>query len=368
MMQRALADFRHEIKQLTDFLEAAIAEEHLYPLLNKAIQDAKDVASRDPINQFMAATTSKKRYTYAVGIISLYGAVESFVRSLVEQYLNVISRLSGDVSKLPDKISENHTHLSISYLMNVREKKINNDDTVELVVARLAKCLMNDHDFELNANAFLMRGQNVNRERIRQIASGLGINIPSKRLIKTNAAVRYFSERDPSVLETSSDEVAQSQFSAVDLVTEARNLIAHGVAELCQIENPHVLLAYAAEIVAYCEAVSSVFEQELILHAIECGLAFQMTAPIQTFGDNIVCFDVHLGRIRVGDILALSLDDDTERLRFSPIESLQIDGINQVEIVGQDNLKAGVKVTFRVAQRPSYYVLDDSARKIIFPD
>lgn len=367
-MRGALENFRQEISQLNEFLEAAMVEERLYPLLAQTRVDSDDGAARDAITKFLEATVNKRKYTYAVSVISLYGALESYVRGVVEQYLSAISRLSGGVTGLPDRIAENHTALSINYLVNVRDRKINNDDTVELVVARLAKCLARADDFELNANAFLMKGQNVNRDRIRQTASELGIFITPKRLIRTVAATRYFSERDPSVLETSSDEVAQAQFAAIDAVTDARNLIAHGVAELIQIESPNVLLGYAEEITAYCEAVTSICEQEFISHAIARGSIMPLSAPVRTFGDNIVCFALNDGCISVGDILILSLDDSMEPLRFSRIESLQVDGLDQAEVVGCDGLNVGVRVTFRVTQRPNYCVLSKAARQIIFPE
>lgn len=345
-----------------------MAEERLYPLLIQAREQSDDGAASDAITKFLHATLSKRKYTYAVGVVSLYGALESFVRGMVERYLSIISHLSGGVVRLPDRISENHTRLSINYLVNVRDKKISNDDTVELVVARLAKCLARADDYELNANAFLMKGQNVNRERIRQTALDLGIDIAPKRLMQTVAAKGYFSERDPSVLETPSDEIAQAQFAAVDVVTEARNLIAHGVAELIQIESPDILLGYASEIAAYCEAVTSIFEQEAILHAITLGSVMQLSSPIDTFGENIVCFALNSGVIRVGDILILALEDKMEPLRSARIESLQVDGRDQAEVFGREGLNVGVRAKFRVTRHPSYSVLSQDAKQIIFSE
>jgi len=365
-MRGALENFHQETRQLTAFLEAAISEERLYPLLAQARSDADDSQVREAITKFLEAPTNKKKYTYAVGIISLYGALESFVRKLVEQYLSVISRLSGEVTNLPSRIAENHTAFSINYLLNVRDRKVNNDDTIELVVARLAKCLAGTKDFQLNANAFLMKGQNVNRDKIRQTASELGVPFTPKRLIRTVSATRYFSDRDPSVLTTSSDEVAQAQFAAVDTVTNARNLIAHGVAELIQIERPEMILSYAAEIAAYCEAVTDIFEESSISHAIARGSVTPLPAPIVTYGHNIVCFAFNDGRIGVGDILILLQDDVMEPLRFSRIESLEVDNLNQTEVIGRDGLNVGVRVAFRVTQHPNYFVLSEHAKKVIF--
>ena len=187
-------------------------------------------------------------------------------------------------------------------------------------------------------------------------------SLSDNKVLKTNIS------GSKTVLETLSDEVAQAQFVAVDAVTGARNLIAHGVAELIQIESPDILLGYAAEMAAYCEAVTSIFEQESISHAIACDSVVPLSAPVRTYGNNIVCFALRDGRIGVGDILVLSLDDSMEPLRFSRIESLQVDGVDQAEVIGREGLNVGIRVTFRVTQHPNYCVLSEPARQIIFSE
>ena len=114
-------------------------------------------------------------------------------------------------------------------------------------------------------------------------------------------------------------------------------------------------------------AIPDLVLRELFTCLFSGALEFNnMFASSKGEGTGIVCFSLKEGRISVGDIIILSLEDSTEPLRYSSIESLQVDGLDQTEVIGRDGLNVGVKVAFRVNQRRNYSVLSEPARRIIF--
>jgi hypothetical protein len=58
-----------------------------------------------------AERTDRKRYVYAVAIISLYGLLERFVEALIQAFVEQIAQLVDAYDKLPEEIRKGHLQL-----------------------------------------------------------------------------------------------------------------------------------------------------------------------------------------------------------------------------------------------------------------
>lgn len=355
-MKSVLLDFEKELDALSTFLKATAAEEALHPML-KGLGDALTDQQKSEIDLILSAGTNKRRYSYALAIVTMYGALERFVESAVQRYIALVTQISGAYGRLPEGILKNHIRLSVDYLALVRDGKTRVDQSVETIIAGLASCTPTSLKYEVTWRAFATRLQNVNRERTRDTFRDLGVNLSQRRLEATPSAQAFLAEQGALPAQPRGDAEVQKLFSIVDEVVKARNSIAHGVAAIDQIDDIAILRSQIDEVVTYGRCLWEVLEQDAILHAIGCGNCAELQPVLAVFNKSIVCVEFAQGTIEVGNTICMVTGDVNAPIRHSSIQSIEIEKTSQSKVVGSAGTKIGMKVSFNASMERRYFLV-----------
>lgn len=355
-MRSVLLAFQAESSGLRDFLAAAAAEEALYPKL-KEIAGGLGRQDGDNIDIVLRSSLNRRRYTYVVAIIVLYGALERYIENVVERYIILISDVAGRYERLPAPLIKHHLELSIEYLWLVKESRVRVTESAEDIVSRLSGCIAGNETFEINARAFTLRLGNMNRDRVQRILLHAGIDVTPRRLSYTPSYRTRYAESALKSVDGLNDEEVQKLFREVDELVEARNRVAHGVTNVDEIEDRALIEARIANVEAYVQAVHEVMEQEILQFGIASGLMRRLEPVINVFNDNIVCIEHRDGEIKVGDLIAMTTQETMEPVRAGLIESIEIEREPQESVRGAPDLKIGMKVAMRASKKGHFYLV-----------
>jgi hypothetical protein len=100
-MRSALQTFLVGIVELLRYLTDAANEEVLLGKLLLDRFDTLEPAEVEFLGNLLANTTLRRRYVYAVEIVSLYGLLERFVDTLIERFVDRIASFAGTYADLP---------------------------------------------------------------------------------------------------------------------------------------------------------------------------------------------------------------------------------------------------------------------------
>lgn len=355
-MRSVLLAFQAECGGLREFLAATAAEEALYPKLNE-LGVALQLQDRTNIGLVLRGSLNRRKYNYVVAIIALYGALERYVESVVEKYVRLIASLAGQYNNLPEPIIKHHYNQSIEYLWLMKESRIRTTEQPGDVLGRLAGCVAGNQKFELNYRAFTLRSGNMNQERVKQLCLHAGVEVTARRLSRTPSYRSRYSKTTTDPVEDLNDEEVQKLFVGVDELVEARNQVAHGITNVDEIEDRAILESRLSGVEAYVEAIHDIMEQEVIGFSIVAGHTPELAPLIDVFDHSIVCIEHRAGEIKVGDVIAMTMQEPMEPVRSGAIESIEIDRVRQQTVQGAPDLKIGMKVAMRASKKGHYYLV-----------
>lgn len=355
-MEEALTSFEAELDKLNRFLQGFDAEDALVTHI-LGLPPAARAALSASLELIQANSTIKRRQTYVSAIIVLYGALERYVEEAVAEYTRHLVVIHGEFQRLPEKLRERHTSLTIEYLGSLKDGRVRATEDIDSVVATLHDCLTGKMPFGLNARAFSLRSSNMKFERVREIMSNLDIQIHARRVLSTSSYTRFLHEMVGISVKDMQDSEAHSRLDHINELVALRNDIAHGVANLESIEDTGIVRERAAKLLAFVRALNDIFNCELLKFKLDLGQAVAVEGDIHVFGDHIVGFLWPSGRIIPGDMMVMQPADNGTDLRHGVILSIQIDNVDQDEVDGRDGLMIGVRVPFRVKGNGRYYVM-----------
>lgn len=348
-MRSAFVSFQKEVESLASFLEAAENDSEFLPAMRAKALTTKEQKQLDAI---LDASTVRRRFTYAITVVTLYGALERFVEQALHSYLAFLKHICKNYEDLPQEVLKTHLQLSIDYLALVRDGKVRTDDSAAVVVERLNGCLTGAVDYTFNSHAFTVRSQNVNRESASRLFRNVGIDVSFARLVATKTANDFFAAN-----EQQRDEQLRNPFSVVDTITVARNLVAHGVAYIDQIDDVDVLKSYIQEVSAYVASVFEILQQEALLRILDYDLSEKLGTPIAVYDKRIVCLSLETGSISLGDMIAMHNDTPNDPMRFSKVLRLEVSKTPQATIVGGPGVQFGMEVSFRASDDREYHLI-----------
>lgn len=355
MMREALTSFEAELDKLLRFLDAADGEDALVTAL-LARPDTERVDLNDTLKAIQANSTIKRRQGYVSSIIVLYGALERFVEEAVAEYTESLVEIYQEFHKLPAKLRERHTMLTIEYLASLKDGRMRKTEDIDSVIGTLHACLNGTTPFRLNARAFSLRSSNMSFERIQDILGNLDIKLPGKRILLSRTYRSFLEENVGVSPKDMKDGEINATLKHVNELVRIRNDIAHGVASLESFEDNELVRERAGKIQAFVTSLNEILECKLI----ECRISLGQFIPIQgeiiVYGDHIVCFAWPEDPIALGDILVMQPADNSADLRHGAVDSIQIDGADQSQAYGREGLMIGVRVPFRVKENGTFYV------------
>lgn len=315
---------------------------------------------RDDIREYLSAirdnSTIKRRQNYVSSIIVLYGALERYVEEAVAEFADHLAKIYSEFKNLPKKLQKQHTELTVDYLASLKDGKVREPEELSDVVATLNDCLNGKTPFRLNARAFSLRSSNMKLGRIRDIMGNLDIRTGGRRLLSTPAYSRFLEVIPGVSVKDMQDSEVESTLDHVDDLVALRNDIAHGVANLESIEENDIVRERSEKLRAFVSALNEILTCELLKARMTMKQFVPITGDVQVFGDDVACFLWPYGRIAPGDFLVMEPAERKADLRHGAIESIQIEGVNQTEVFGGDDLMIGVRVPFKVKANGTFYV------------
>lgn len=358
-MKVALQSFLAGTAELNRFLDSSAKEAALLSLLLPAERRGRmEQEERALLDHLAGAVTDRRRYIYAVAIVSIYGLLERYVDSLIADYIGRLSSLVRSFGDMPDAIRKNHFDLSIELARLAADDRYRLDLRKEEIITNLHGCLSGAVPFQVNSAAFAIHRGNVNLQRIGEFFSKLGVAPHLPKVIRAGTMQSYLRSRHPDRdYSRISDSDLQAVLQPIDDLVARRNDVAHGVVNVDDLESIDLLQERCHFVAAYGTALHEVLMQEVIERQIGLPDATALGRALEVFNRTIVCFEHSQCRIKVGDVLVARTGDPIMPFRFAPIDSIQIDGEDRDEITLTENTRFAVKTSLRATESFEYVVL-----------
>ena len=354
-MRTALTSFEEEIAKLDMFLCACDAEVRLMTAIGQ-LPDCERAALEASAQVIRRHHGISRRQVYFSSIIVMYGALERFVEDAVAEYAETLVDICQGVDRLPEKLREQHTRLTIDYLFLLKEGKIRETDGITTIVETLYHCLSGKGPARLNARAFSLRASNMKMTRIREIMRSLEVQIPPRRVLSMPSYTAHLKRDGGRAVADMRETEVESALEHIDYLVGLRNDIAHGVGNVGDIENNGIVRSRCAGLRAFAGSLNEILFCELLRARIARGQMVRVEGGVQVFRDRIACFSFPTGRLMVGDRLVMQPGGDGADLRHGRILSIEIDRVRQTEVEGRVGLMVGVCVEFKVKANGIFYV------------
>lgn len=354
-MREALTSFETEVDKLVRFLDASDAEEDLVA----AILRGPEVVRADldvSLSVIRNNSTINRRQRYVSSIIVMYGALERFVEEAVAEYSGILVHIHQEFQKLPERLREQHTRLTIEYLALLKDRKIRETEDISTIVETLHNCLNDRMPFRLNARAFTVRSSNMTLARIGQIMHNLDISIQCRRVVSTPTYAAFLAESYGVSVTDMKDREIKGTIEHVDELVRLRNDVAHGVANIGSIDTGEIVRERICKLRAFVSGLNEILACEILSFRIALGHLVPIQGDVEVFGNHVACFSFPEGRLVPGDYLVMRPGDQSGDLRYGPIASIQVDQVDKTVVEGHEGLMVGVCVQFKVKANGTFYV------------
>lgn len=356
-MKAYVQAFRAGIEDLLAFLTNTEHEAELVQHLRRPARfGVLESQEQQLLAKITAARTDRKRYVYAVAIISVYGLLERFVEALIEAFVERIAQLVDSYDKLPDAIRKAHLQLSLDLTKALIEERHRQGTTPAEVISNLHSCLSGGVPFQLNGAAFVLHRGNISLQRITGFLASLGIEGHLRRVTLTRDFSQFYESKEPErKLRDVADQDLAALLEPIDGLLQRRNYVAHGVID--DIESVDLLKERCRFVEAYGVALYDVFAQEALRYEITRPGTKALGRPIVVYNRKIVCFEAAKCNIAVGSVLVAATGNSMEPFRHGPISSLEVEGVSHQEIKIAEPTKFGVAVPYRASNEYEYFLL-----------
>ena len=336
-----------DLKQLIDFfnIENEISK---HKVGRKITNNAKMVKKlKDSLDSFKIR---KRQFNYNSIIISLYGFFEKFIEDSIVSYLDHLSLIITDYTKLPPSLSKSHFDLSLSLLSKIESAKYKDYIKKEDIVSNLNTCLNSNGSYILNNDAFIIHAANYKSAIINTAFSNAGIESFEHKILKQADFRNYVIQ---TYKKNKDDDIkAEESFYLLNDLAQLRNDVAHGVSN--QIKANDLLLDYVYFFEFYAQALSDVLTFELLKY--ECQInAVELGEMTSHFKDGkIICFYSMNIPFKVGDTLISYGEVGSKRAQ---IESIQLAETDVNEIDENDNYEVGVCLSSNFKKKSKLFLL-----------
>lgn len=169
--------FKH-IKYVNDMVDCTVSQ-----VDNEQIKSSLNML----IDHYRGFGTDKKIFEYKASIVSLYGLLEKYVEIWIKEYLDSLSNLVIEYSKINEKIRNNHFDLSLKLISSItsRESAKYQHFIKEKVLEKLNECIVNPINYKFNTEAFVLLSGNLKHKQIVKLFELINVSL-NEALKKTN--------------------------------------------------------------------------------------------------------------------------------------------------------------------------------------
>jgi hypothetical protein len=363
-MKGSIAAFYSELSRLQEYISRSELEAELLKSIASSGGDfAED--KRELIRKIALGTTNNRRYGYFLAVIIMYGALERLVDEGVQEYLNNILKIGGDISALPILIQDAHVPLSIEQLHLIQLGRIPDKTDIPAIIKNLTSDGISGSSRQLNTKAFTLRSGNMTFDRIKSIFKNAGIILDGKRLASTAKFDEEYRKLFGVDLDPDSPTAVDKVPKRIDDLVGLRNLVAHGVIDTDQIEDGDLINQRIGELKTFASALAKIVEQETLLYAASIGKLTALSPLIAVYNNSIVCCELNDGQLAVGNLIVMPSSSPAEPIRYGRILSLQVDKVLAEVVQGVLGLKVGMKVDFYARPGGIYYQVPENVAALI---
>lgn len=347
-----LESFKKEVNQIREYLKHIqyVNDVAAYAILETDNEQIKSLLNM--LNDhYRGFRTDKKLFEYKASIISLYGLLEKYVEIWIKEYLDSLSSLIIEYSKINEKIRDNHFELSLKLINAITSREIAKYKrlTKEQILGKLNNCIVNPTNYQINTEAFVLSSGNLKHKQIVKLFELINVDLNSG-LVKNEKLNNEIGLLPNQISNTEKDIL---YFKINDLV-ERRNQIAHGSEEVDSILSVSGLEPYIQFLEKYCQAIFETLVEEFIKQ--ESKNTFQkIEKVIKTYNGKVLAFEIEKYTIKVGDMLII----ETKEGKFykKPILTIQKNNVSYPELTVLEKTNIGVSVEPTIKDNQTFYIV-----------
>lgn len=258
-------------------------------------------------NNFRA---NRKIFEYKAVIISLYGTLERTIENWVKEFLDNLSGIITDYTKLSETIRKNHFTNSIKLMDLIIKKDMPKYEHLrkEDILNTLNNCIKSPQNYKFNTDAFIVLSNgNLKHTKIVEVFSGIDVNINEG--IQENESLN-------NVIGLSKNEISSIDkdilYNKINDLVERRNEVAHGSNNVNDnFLSLTVIEGYIDFLEVYCGAIFDVLKQRLIRFEAEDSGAFFLVniAKDTVWQHKIVGIFLEDYTIKIDDFILIETPD-----------------------------------------------------------
>lgn len=307
-----LQNFKDDIVNIKEYIN------HI-DLVNK-IEISSRNSNTEPLKEFCEHIHDfgkyKKIFEYKAIVISLYGVLETYINSWIQEHIESLPILVKNYADLPEKIKNNNFNLSIRLISLISENKFSKYEHLqkEDILRNLSSCFNTPSSYKLNGEAFSPFSGNLKHQKIVDAFKCLDIDLLGS--LKTNSRFKVFLvKKYGSNIENRGSEL----FSIIDDLVTRRNDISHGM-HVDNILNITEFHDYIEFLEYYGRAIFEIIIEKEVEY--EATHSFEKIDNIKGVFQqgSILCFEVENNNIKLGDFIIVKTDNSFIRKAILDIQ------------------------------------------------
>ncbi len=330
-MLPSYATFKDEIEQIENYMQSISCYNQILRLdVSKLEGIYKDkISDLQNINNGF----NKRKYDYAVVIVSLYGCFEQFVENFIKDYLMLLVDECKEYSKLPEIIIDNHIDLSVALMGKIEQSKYCDFLSKEQIIRNLNDCIQNNR-CTLNYEAFCQHTANFRVQIIGEVLKNIGLTDVINS-VKRNEELKelYIQQNGECNYEgLKLDNV----FSFLNELADRRNQIAHG--SITDILSFDLQLQMIKKVKIFGQEMDKIGFERILPYVVNKSYKIN-----EIYNPNkltkLLCFKIDGVKISIGDIIIKRYCD---KFTYCNIESIEVDHIKYNQYEAKEAVDIGV--------------------------
>lgn len=344
-MLPSFTTFKDEIEQIQNYMKSINCYNQILAI---DISKSRDLY-RDKIIELQKVSNkfNKRKYDYAIIIITLYGSFEQYIESFVKDYLMLLVDDCKEYVKLPEHIKSSHLNLSILLMGKIEQSKYNRFLTKEQIIKNLNDCIQHNKCL-LNYDAFCQHTSNFRIQTIIDVLRNIGLQ-EVVNSIKQNEELKiiYIKENGECTYEGLKLETV---FSFLNDLAERRNQIAHG--SFSDILSWELQLDMINRVKLFVEEMDKIGFEEVLPYLVNKSFKIDKVYNPNK-ATKLLCFQFNVGKISVGDIVIKKYHD---KYTYCRIESIEINHVKYNKYEASNKVDIGIMLDKCRKQDEEYWV------------
>ena len=294
-------------------------------------------------------------YEHCSVITRLYSIYESFVESIIHEWIDRLPLIVTDYSQLDEIIRRSHAANIGELLTKMCNRKDDfKDISVKDTLEGLYQGVSGNRNYQLLRGAFSAHEQNLRKDILEELFREAGIHDHCWAWVQKHPKViKIITDRESTEARTRDTETRLRDF------VQDRNEAAHGkvTTDKSGLLNSKLLLELCDFIEVICLSLSELVRYKTLDKQKQYNLV-QQIGKIKRFRDKIqvaeVIFEEDIN-ILVGEDIYLIRDGDCNECQIAIIDNIRIDGTDRQDAIVNNNIKVEIKLNILTKEKAKIY-------------